>query len=78
MLNILYGPVFFAAFPARLLAEASEKSPQLMRVGPFSLINILNMVMGLVVVIGLFHALPIMSPMRPRAMCRFRYGVRHS
>ncbi len=49
--------LFAVAWPAALLAEAADKTPPLARVEPFSVINLLNMVMGLVVVIALILGL---------------------
>ena len=48
---------FFCCFPSLLLAESAAKSEALSRAEPFSVINMLNMVMGLVVVIALILGL---------------------
>jgi flagellar protein FliO/FliZ len=49
--------LFFLSWPAALLAEVAEKTPPLAKVEPFSMMNMLNMVMGLVVVIALILGL---------------------
>lgn len=44
-------------FPLQLLAESADKTQTLNRVEPFSLVNMLNMVMGLAVVVALILGL---------------------
>ena len=48
---------FMLLLPAQALAESTQKSESLSRVEPFSLMNMLNMVMGLVVVVALILGL---------------------
>jgi len=44
-------------FPVQLMAESADKTQSLNRVEPFSMVNMLNMVMGLVVVVALILGL---------------------
>ena len=44
-------------FPVQLMAESADKTQSLNRVEPFSVVNMLNMVMGLVVVVALILGL---------------------
>lgn len=53
--NIIF--YFFFIFPVTVVAEASKATEKMNQVEPFSIVNMLNMVMGLVLVIGLILGL---------------------
>jgi flagellar protein FliO/FliZ len=53
----LNGLLLLLVFPLQLLAESADKTQTLTRVEPFSMVNMLNMIMGLAVVVALILGL---------------------